>query len=213
MPVVIAGAGNLGKLLIDCLEGDDRWRPIGFIDDGHAGETVCGLPVFGGADYDPGLTRNVLCAIGAPPMRRAMVERLAPLGLEWRTFVDRRSMVGRGAMLGRGVLVLSFAMIASGVRIGDFTYLSGYANVGTRAVIGDYCSVLGAASVGDSLVGNDCVLGLHSATVEAQLGDGVTVAAHTLVRKTVPAGALVAGSPARIVRRSGPAKATLDRKR
>jgi acetyltransferase-like isoleucine patch superfamily enzyme len=201
--VVIAGAGNLGKLLYDCLDGDERWRLVGFIDDGHAGEQCYGLPVFGSADYDPALARSAFLAIGFPEMRRAMAARLAPIGLTWQRFVDRRAMVGRHATLGEGVLVLSFAMVASSVRIGAFSYLSSYAHVGTGASVGEYSSILPAASIGKSAIGDDCVIGLRSACLDgASVGDGTVVAPFTLLRKPVPAGAFVAGSPPRIVRRA-----------
>jgi acetyltransferase-like isoleucine patch superfamily enzyme len=192
----------MGKLLFDCIDGDDRWRVIGFIDDGHAGETCFGLPVFAGDDYDVRLTRNAIMAVGYPATRRQMVERLAPLGLDWCSYIDRRCMVGREAVIGRGAIVLSFAMVASGVRIGDFSYVSSYANVGTGSQIGAFTSVLMGATVGESVIGSDCVLGMRSGCLDfATLGDGVTLAPYTLVRKPIPAGALVAGSPARIVRR------------
>ena len=203
-PVVIAGAGKMGKLLFDCIDGDDRWQVIGFIDDGHAGETCFGLPVFASESYDTRLTRNAIMAVGYPATRRQMVDRLAPLKLDWRTYIDRRCMVGREAAIGRGAIVLSFAMVASGVRIGEFAYVSSYANVGTGSVIGCFTSILMGATVGESVIGSDCVLGMRSGCLDhATLGDGVTLAPYTLVRRPIPAGALVAGSPARIVERGG----------
>lgn len=201
-PVVIAGAGKLGKLLVDCLDGDERWRPVAFIDDGQAGETCFGLPIYASDAYDPALTRHAFMAIGYPAMRRQMVARLERLGLDWRTFVDRRAMVGRHAVLGRGTLVLNFATIASTVRTGEFCYVSTYGHLGTGSVMGDYCSVLPSAGAGETVIGNDCTLGVHSSCLDhAVLGDGVTVGPYALVRQSVPAGALVAGVPARIVRR------------
>jgi UDP-3-O-[3-hydroxymyristoyl] glucosamine N-acyltransferase len=202
--VVIAGAGKLGKLLFDCIDGDARWNVIGFIDDGRAGESCFELPVFSSEGYDRRLTRNAFMAVGYPAIRRQMVDRLAPLGLDWQTYIDRRCIVGRNAVLGRGTLVLSFAMVASGVRIGEFTYISSYANIGTGSVVGSFTSLMMGAGAGESVIGDDCVLGLRSACLDhAALGDGVTVAPYTLVRRAIPAGALVAGSPARIVERQG----------
>lgn len=198
--VTIVGAGHLGKLLFDCLEGDPRWRLVAFIDDGLAGGAYFGVPIFGSETYDSELTRNAFLAIGFPAMRRTMVARTAPLGLNWSTFVDRRCMVGREVSLGEGALVLSFAMIASGVRLGAFTYLSSYAHVGTGAAVGDFTSILPGASIGKSVVGSDCVIGLKSACLDgADIGDGTTVGPYTLIRRTVPPRSFVAGNPARVM--------------
>ena len=200
-PVVIVGAGHLGKLLFDCLAGDDRWRAVAFIDDGLAGGQVFGLPVFASDTYDRGLASDGFLAIGFPKERRAMLARVAPLCLSWPNFIDRQAMVGHDAHLGEGALVLSFAMVASGVTLGSFTYLSSYAHVGTGAVVGDFTSILPGASIGKSVVGDNCVIGLKSACLDgASVGNGVTVAPYTLVRKAIPAGALVAGNPGRIRR-------------
>lgn len=189
--------------LYDCLAGDPDWRCTAFIDDGKAGEEHFGVPIFAADRYDPAAGRNALLAVGFPALRRKMVDRLSPLGLEWRTYVDRRSMVGAGAMLGRGVLVLSFAAIASGVRIGDFSYISAYAHAGSRARIGNYVSVMTAAVVGDSVVGDGCTIGLKSACIDgAVIGEGATIAPYTCVRRSAPPGSLVAGPTARIMTRN-----------
>lgn len=201
IPVVIVGAGNLGKLLYDCLVGDPGWRCTAFLDHDKAGGSWQGVPI-----VDPDASgamqgHAAFLAIGYPDVRRRMVERLSHLDLDWRSYVDRRSLVGPGAVLGRGALVLSFAMVASGVAVGDFSYVSSYAHAGTGASIGAYTSLMGGASVGASIVGDGCTVGLKSACLDgAVIGDGAVVAPYTLVRRTVPPGALVAGSPARIIR-------------
>jgi UDP-3-O-[3-hydroxymyristoyl] glucosamine N-acyltransferase len=198
--VVIAGAGNLGKLLLDCIDGDPRWNVVGFIDDGRAGETQLGLPIFSSDNYDVSLTANAIVAIGYPDMRRAMIERLAPLGLTWCTYLDRRSVIGRGAALGRGSIILGFATVASGVRVGEFTYISGYAHIGAGAVIGSWTSVMPGVCVATSVIGDRCILGLRSACLEGALvGDGVRVAPGVLVRTAVPANTVVVGTKVRAI--------------
>ncbi len=201
--VVIVGAGKLGALLHDCLVGDDRWHCTGFIDDGKAGQTLHGLPIKSMADLQPAQGQPAFIAIGFPDVRRLMVERGNSLGLEWQTYIDRRSLVGQEAQIGMGTLILSFAMVASSVTIGDFAYLSSYSHVGSGSTIGAFTSLMASASIGETVVGEDCVIGLKSACLDGiSLGDRVTVAPFTFVRRSVPSDRLVAGTPARTFKRS-----------
>lgn len=206
--IVIVGAGTLGALVYDCLDGDDRWFCTAFHDDGKAGGSLHGLPIYGtGPDRLPPGQRAII-AIGDPTMRRALVERLEPQGIDWQTFVDRRSAIGRRATLGQGTVVLVYASIPSGVIVGPFCYFNGYSSAGAGAQIGAYTSLLGGASVVESVVGAECLLGVHSLCLDgATLGDRVTVAPMTVIRRrSVPAGALVAGNPARVLRRKAPGR-------
>jgi virginiamycin A acetyltransferase len=54
---------------------------------------------------------------------------------------------------------------------------------------------------GDTIIGNDCWLG-HESTVMpgVTIGDGVIVGAKSVVTKDVPAYAIVAGAPAKVIR-------------
>ena len=201
--VVIVGAGTLGQLVHDCLEGDERWRCVAFHDDAKAGTILHGIPVYGTGPDELRPRQPAIIAIGDPATRRALVERLEPQGLDWRTFVDRRSLVGREADLGRGTIVLSFAMVASSATIGPFCWLNAYSHVGKGSIVGAFTSVLSAAAIGDSVIGAECVLGMKSICLDgAVLSDRVSVAPMTLVRRSVPEDVLVAGNPARVFKRS-----------
>ncbi|MES1201268.1 MAG: hypothetical protein ABUS57_07435 [Pseudomonadota bacterium] len=209
-PVVIVGAGNLGGLLADCLEGDRRWKPIAFIDEGKVGETVRGLPVFDVTSFDPRTTRDAFLAIGFPEERRRFKQRLDAMGLNWQTFIDRRAMVSELAEIGQGTLVLNFAMVASSARVGSFVYLGSYSGVGAGATIGDFVSVMGRASIGGCTIGADCLFGLNSACGDgADLGEGVTVAPYTWVRRPAPPHSLIAGNPARTFKRQAGEKQSI----
>ena len=50
--VLIVGAGEAGNLILEKIRGSPAlgYRPVGFLDDEHAGQTVSGLPVLGRTD-------------------------------------------------------------------------------------------------------------------------------------------------------------------
>lgn len=57
------------------------------------------------------------------------------------------------------------------------------------------------ATNGDVIVGNDVWVGSHVSILSGvTIGDGAVVGAHSVVTKDVPAYAIVAGNPARIIR-------------
>jgi carbonic anhydrase/acetyltransferase-like protein (isoleucine patch superfamily) len=200
--VVIVGAGKLGSLLLDCLEGDDRWDPVAFIDDGLAGGSLAGLPVFSTQSYDPSLCRDALLAVGFPHDRMRMVSRCQPLDLHWQTYVDRRSQVGSRATVGRGSIFLSFSMLASDAVVGEFTYFSSYSHAGAGAKLGDFNSLMGGAAIGGCVVEDGCTFGLRSACLDgASIGAGATIAPYAFVRRSVPPAGMAVGNPARIVAR------------
>lgn len=195
--VVIAGAGNLGANLFDCMIGDDRWRVTGFIDDGKRGGTLLGLKIRG-SDDPIGAGTKAIMAISSPQGRRAFVRALAPMRLSWVSYIDRRCYVSTAASLGAGTVVLPFATVGPHTRIGQFGCISGYAAVASGACLGDYVTLWGRASAASCTVGDGCQIGFNGACLDgAVLGDDVVVAPYAWVRKPVPSGALVIGHQVR----------------
>ncbi len=196
--VVIAGAGNLGAIILDCLDGDARWRATGFIDDTKPGQDFLGLPVFAAASYVPAPGSKAIMAIAAPAGRRRFVQALAPLGLHWARFVDRRSHVSALARTGPGLVVLPFATVGPMTTLGAFGYVGAYAAVGTGAALGDFTTLMARASAGGCTAGEGCQIGFNGACLDgAALGDGVVVAPYTWVRKPVQDHMFVTGNPPR----------------
>ncbi len=57
-------------------------------------------------------------------------------------------------------------------------------------------------SKGDIIIGNDVWLGAHSSILSGiSIGDGAVIGAHAVVTKDVPSYTIVAGNPAKIIRR------------
>ena len=97
--------------------------------------------------------------------------------------------------------VMQYALISPTARLGEGVLLNAGAAVHHDARVGPYCEISpGARVLGRCQVGAGCQIGAHAIILpDLVLGDGVRVGAGAVVTKSVPAGATVAGVPARVL--------------
>jgi sugar O-acyltransferase (sialic acid O-acetyltransferase NeuD family) len=201
MPLFVVGAGGLGRETLDAaiaagIEVD------GFLDDGLAGTTVRGLAVLVPASAPPGAAYVV--GIAAPDARSRLSDVLDGGGLSPLTVVHPRAVVGPETTLGAGCVVLAQAHVSSSVRVGRHSHVHYNATVGHDAVLGDYVTVYPGANVSGSVVLADAVtVGSNAVVLQGRtVGAGAFVGAGAVVTHDVAPGAVVAGNPARELRRS-----------
>lgn len=125
-------------------------------------------------------------------------------------------------MLDRGVILLSTSDTAR-IVIGTRTYINRHAmldaseliEIGAEAMIGPFCYLTdhdhavtpGAPPADGSLIskptriGARCWLGAHVSVLKGvTIGDGAVVGAGSVVTKSLPAGVIAVGNPARVLR-------------
>jgi serine O-acetyltransferase len=109
--------------------------------------------------------------------------------------------------------LFKFSLLFTGIfldrrtRIGKrfFIVHAGMIVIHPEAVFGDDCGIMHGVTVGVNMTGgvpkfgNDVFIGCHATVIgEITIGDGVRIAANSLVVSDVPAGALAMGVPAKI---------------
>lgn len=210
-PIVIAGAGGFGRevcnLIQDINAASPTWRLIGFLDDdSRALERFSHYPpLLGPIEAYRDLDRPaVVCAVGRPALRTAIVDRLNEFDAQWTTLVHPTAVVGVGSTLGAGTIICRGATVTVDVVLGQHVHVNCGAVIGHDARLASYCTlscfvdICGAVQLGEGVF-----LGSHASVLPcAKVDSWATVGAGSVVLQRVVAGETVFGVPAKRLCRS-----------
>lgn len=159
------------------------------------------------------------------PILQAHESQIQDLEVEWDrrnsaiALLDTRDLPARiepGAIIreqveiGKNAVIMMGAVINIGAEIGEGTMIDMGAILGGRAIVGKKChigagtvlaGVVEPASATPVTIEDDVLIGANAVILEGvRVGKGSVVAAGAVVVENVPAGVVVAGTPARIVK-------------
>lgn len=144
--------------------------------------------------------------IGDNAARRRYFARLRALGLKVARCIAPTAWAAADVELGEGVFLGPGAVVGARSRIGDGVIVNTLSSVDHDCTVGEDTQLTPGVTLGSHLrIGRSCFFGMKSAVLpRVEIGERVTVMAGALVVRSAPAGVMLGGAPARIMRAAEP---------
>lgn len=208
VPLVIIGAGGVGRELVDLVEAvnttERRYRLLGFVDDGNPDESLLarrGLRLLGPVRELSSIDAEYVIGVGASLARKAIDEFTRGVGLRAATLVHPAATIGGDNRFGEGTVVCSHVSVTTNVATGRHVQLHVNCTVGHDAVLEDFVTVLpGATIAGRVVLEEGVIVGTNAAVIQGlRVGARSVVGAGAAVIRDVAPRTTAVGVPARPV--------------
>jgi sugar O-acyltransferase (sialic acid O-acetyltransferase NeuD family) len=148
---------------------------------------------------------DVFIGIGDNAARRRVFQELVALGVTPGNCIAAAAFIADDAEIGSGVVICPGAVVMTGARLGNNVIVNTMSSIDHDCHVGNHSQITAGVTFGGTThVGENCFFGIKSATIpNVTVGDGSIVMAGSLLTKSAPAGVMLGGTPARIVRRVG----------
>ena len=209
MKSVIIGAGTYGEVYLAYLQ-EAGIDVVGFLDDSDAcaGTSVRGVPVLGKTSVLSTLAethgvRAVYCPLGNNRLRVEFLKKARVLGYATPNYIHPSVVISPGVEIGQGVYALPNSVLMPHTVLHDFSMLSVGVNLIHHTMLEEGVFLSNGVNIGASLVAKKYAyigMGATIMTGVKTLGEDCLVGAGAVVIRDVPAYAVVAGVPAKVLK-------------
>ena len=203
-PLLIYGAGGLGREVLSLVNATGMYEVKGFLDDSMArGTSVKGVQVLGGCaevrSFDQPI--NLVLALGSPSSKIELLKKLDRSKVSF-PILRHPSVILQEASaieIGEGTILCAGSILTTDIRIGSHVLINLNCTIGHGVTIGMASSIMPGVNVaGEVSVGSGVLIGSGVNVInKVKLGDHCTIGMGSVVLRDVEAGVTAVGVPAK----------------
>ena len=208
--VVIIGASGHGSVVLDCIEQQKKYKPIGFIDSfKKKGFMLNGYEVLGSEKDLPALIEKFniyggIVAIGDNWTRGRVVNKIAQItpNFNFITAIHPNTIIGKNVTIGDGTVIIPGAIVNANSVIGKHSIINTKSTLGHDGFMSDFTSLAsGVCTGGNFSLGAFSAISLGTNIIEnISIGAHTVVGAGSLVIRDFEHNLMVHGNPAQAIR-------------
>jgi sugar O-acyltransferase (sialic acid O-acetyltransferase NeuD family) len=146
----------------------------------------------------------VAIAVGKPQVRDKLFQRLQQEGLGLIGHVHPSAVIGASNSIGEGAIIYPMVCSQVNVRIGTNALVNAAVTLGHDTCVGDFANLNPGANIAGCVTISRCAfIGIGATIIEnITIGENAVVGAGAVVIDDVPAGTVVVGVPAKVLKRA-----------
>ncbi|ADL13603.1 acetyltransferase [Acetohalobium arabaticum] len=204
METVIIGAGGHGKVVLDILKTNNKFKIKGFLDDNPKihGKEINGHQVLGSLDYLKDKEYSAIIAVGNNIIRNKIGKFLAENNIKLINAIHKSAIINSYVEVGVGNVIAAGVIINSNTEIGNNTIINTGATIDHDNIIKDNVHISPGVNLGGNVTINEnSHIGIGATILpEITIGRNVIVGAGAVVTEDVPDNVTVVGIPAEIIK-------------
>ncbi len=204
-PTIIYGAGKGGVTVKECLDLQQTYQVICFIDDNPAHpSSLCELPIYHGSALTKIVEKGVhslACAIADAAVRLRILKQCQSLGIELINVIHPQAYTSPTVKIGKGNYIKAGAITETNTIIGNCCIIDNGAVIAHDNVIADGCHIAPGVAIGSNVrIGQKTIIGIGASIATAvTIGQSVIISVGTSVMKNVPDYSIVEGVPGKVI--------------